>query len=232
MGQNKSWKRLWLTKSSIVRRRDSLVALLAAVNRSIFWFHPLAWWMECKLSLLAEQACDEALRLRRLGADRDRYARLLIEMAGAVEAARGRVLRHACPWPTVAHETKGSKAFSTPVAAAVEPDADWLGGAPRVQYSGNLRRGGDPARTATAAAGDAVPHVCPPSAAVVVTAHAPAFTPQPRRKNQGEYDLAAMVHRESDPQRKLEMLNLWKKNIRIRNRTGEVAALSSILTRN
>ena len=38
-----------------VRRRDSLVALLAAFNRSIFWFHPLAWWIEHKLSLLAEQ---------------------------------------------------------------------------------------------------------------------------------------------------------------------------------
>lgn len=81
-----------------VRRRDSLVALLAAFNRSIFWFHPLAWWIERKLSLLAEQACDDAC-LRRLG-DRHCYVRLLIEMAGAVEAARGACSGTLFPWPS------------------------------------------------------------------------------------------------------------------------------------
>ena len=44
-----------------VRRRDPLVQWLALLNRAIFWFHPLAWWLERRLSALAEQACDEAV---------------------------------------------------------------------------------------------------------------------------------------------------------------------------
>ncbi len=42
-----------------IARRDSLVALLARANRAIFWFHPLAWWLERTLAVTAEQACDE-----------------------------------------------------------------------------------------------------------------------------------------------------------------------------
>ena len=53
-------------------RRDTLVAALAAVNRSLFWFHPLAWMLERKLALLAEEACDESC-VATLG-DPDRYA--------------------------------------------------------------------------------------------------------------------------------------------------------------
>jgi len=41
------------------RRHDGLVAALAGLNRCIFWFHPLAWILQRKLALLAEQACDE-----------------------------------------------------------------------------------------------------------------------------------------------------------------------------
>lgn len=37
-----------------VRRRDALIAALAGVNRSLFWFHPLAWMLERKLTLLAK----------------------------------------------------------------------------------------------------------------------------------------------------------------------------------
>ncbi|HEY4360134.1 MAG TPA: M56 family metallopeptidase [Bryobacteraceae bacterium] len=76
-----------------LRRRDSLVALLARINRCLFWFHPLAWWMERKLAFLAEQACDEAcvyaLENRRA------YAAVLLEMAAAVEASGGRLSGHA-----------------------------------------------------------------------------------------------------------------------------------------
>jgi len=36
-----------------VRRRDGLVAALAGINRCIFWFHPLAWWLERRLRFLA-----------------------------------------------------------------------------------------------------------------------------------------------------------------------------------
>ena len=76
-----------------VRRSDWLVAVLAGVNRSVFWFHPLAWWMERRLTALAEEACDES-SLAATG-NRKRYAEVLLEMAEAVRTANGRLTWHA-----------------------------------------------------------------------------------------------------------------------------------------
>ncbi len=72
-----------------VRRCDPLIALLAHLNRCVFWFHPLAWWLERKLAATAEDACDEAA-VRTIGESR-RYAEVLLEMAD-VARARGRRL--------------------------------------------------------------------------------------------------------------------------------------------
>ncbi|MGC9971409.1 MAG: M56 family metallopeptidase [Bryobacteraceae bacterium] len=76
-----------------VRRSDWLVAMLAGVNRSLFWFHPLAWWMERRLTALAEEACDES-SLEATG-NRERYAEVLLEMAEAVRSANGRLTSQA-----------------------------------------------------------------------------------------------------------------------------------------
>ena len=76
-----------------VRRADWLVAALARLNRSLFWFHPLAWWLERRLASLAEQACDDSALL--VVGDRDQYARALLDMATAVKSARGRLVWHA-----------------------------------------------------------------------------------------------------------------------------------------
>jgi len=84
-----------------VRRRDGLVAALAAVNRCIFWFHPLAWMLERKLALLAEQACDESC-VAALG-DRERYAHLLLEMALVVDGSHGRLRQHALTMAAGSH---------------------------------------------------------------------------------------------------------------------------------
>ncbi len=73
-----------------VRRRDSLVALLARVNRCVFWFHPLTWWLERHLAQLAEQACDDAALA--VTQDRQQYASALLDMARAVHASHGRFL--------------------------------------------------------------------------------------------------------------------------------------------
>jgi hypothetical protein len=73
-----------------VRRRDSLVALLARLNRCVFWFHPLAWWLERHLTQLAEQACDDAALLA--VQDRQQYAQTLLDMARAVHVSNGRFL--------------------------------------------------------------------------------------------------------------------------------------------
>ncbi len=65
-----------------VRNRDSLVNLAAYLNRCVFWFHPLAWWLEKKLASTAEHASDEA-GARAIG-DVKEYARVLIEVAAAI----------------------------------------------------------------------------------------------------------------------------------------------------
>jgi len=88
-------------ESTHVRRRDGLAAALAHVNRCIFWFHPLAWALERKLALLAEQACDES-SVATLG-DLDRYANLLLEMATAVDGTQGRLRGHALTMAAGSH---------------------------------------------------------------------------------------------------------------------------------
>jgi len=70
-----------------VRRRDAIPALLAQVNRCLFWFHPLAWWLERAITATAEQAADEAV-IQATGARRA-YAEVLIEMAGEVRRRGG-----------------------------------------------------------------------------------------------------------------------------------------------
>ncbi len=42
-----------------VRRGDFYVQLAASVNRAIFWFNPLSWWLRRRLSELAEVVSDD-----------------------------------------------------------------------------------------------------------------------------------------------------------------------------
>jgi beta-lactamase regulating signal transducer with metallopeptidase domain len=65
-----------------VRRRDLAVQFLARVNRALFWFHPLAWWLERQLAISSEQACDDAVV--RSGGEPRRYAEILLGIAEAV----------------------------------------------------------------------------------------------------------------------------------------------------
>jgi beta-lactamase regulating signal transducer with metallopeptidase domain len=72
-----------------VRRRDPLVQWVALLNRAIFWFHPLAWWLERTLSALAEEACDAAVLER--GCNPLDYSCYLLEMARSIEQMGMRV---------------------------------------------------------------------------------------------------------------------------------------------
>jgi beta-lactamase regulating signal transducer with metallopeptidase domain len=72
-----------------VRRRDASMNFVAHLNRAIFWFHPLAWWLEQKLAVTSEHACDEAAA--RAIAAPGRYAEILVEMADIVRRNRGRL---------------------------------------------------------------------------------------------------------------------------------------------
>ena len=42
-----------------VRRRDNLTAAIHMLVESVFWFHPLVWWIGARLVEERERACDE-----------------------------------------------------------------------------------------------------------------------------------------------------------------------------
>lgn len=44
-----------------VRRRDNLTAALHMSVETLFWFHPLVWWIRSRLLEERERACDEAI---------------------------------------------------------------------------------------------------------------------------------------------------------------------------
>jgi beta-lactamase regulating signal transducer with metallopeptidase domain len=72
-----------------VRRRDPLIQWLALVNRALFWFHPLSWWLERKLSVLAEEACDAAVLAR--GHTPQDYSEYLLDIARSVSRSGSRL---------------------------------------------------------------------------------------------------------------------------------------------
>jgi len=62
-----------------VARGDFYIQLLSQVNRSVFWFSPLSWWLHRRLTELAELASDDAA-IEALG-DRPGYAAILLDVA-------------------------------------------------------------------------------------------------------------------------------------------------------
>jgi beta-lactamase regulating signal transducer with metallopeptidase domain len=74
---------------SHVARRDPLTQCLALLYRAIFWFNPLAWWLNQHIATLAEQASDEAALSG--GADQKRYARTLLDFFDALQSTPGRI---------------------------------------------------------------------------------------------------------------------------------------------
>jgi uncharacterized protein (TIGR03435 family) len=60
-----------------VRRRDNLAAALHSVVESIFWFHPLVWWLGARLVDERERACDE--EVLRLGSAPEVYAESILK---------------------------------------------------------------------------------------------------------------------------------------------------------
>jgi bla regulator protein blaR1 len=55
-----------------VRHRDNLSSALHMLVETIFWFHPLVWWIGARLLEERERACDEEVVLR--GNDPEAYA--------------------------------------------------------------------------------------------------------------------------------------------------------------
>jgi beta-lactamase regulating signal transducer with metallopeptidase domain len=74
---------------SHVVRRDALTQRISLLYRAIFWFNPLAWWMNRHLAELAEQASDDAALSG--GADQNHYARTLLSFFEVLQTAPRRI---------------------------------------------------------------------------------------------------------------------------------------------
>jgi bla regulator protein BlaR1 len=60
-----------------LRRGDNLAALFHLGVQTLFWFHPLAWWIGARLITERERACDEAVL--RHGSEREIYAESILK---------------------------------------------------------------------------------------------------------------------------------------------------------
>jgi len=85
---------------SHIERRDYATLLLAAVNRCVFWFSPLSWWLDRKLRDLSEQLSDDSV-LRATG-DSTRYAEIVLSFLEAMQQNGSRVR-----WQSVSMASSG-----------------------------------------------------------------------------------------------------------------------------
>jgi uncharacterized protein (TIGR03435 family) len=60
-----------------VARRDNLSAALHAAVQTVFWFHPVVWWIGARLVDERERSCDESVVA--LGREPERYAESILE---------------------------------------------------------------------------------------------------------------------------------------------------------
>ena len=63
-----------------VDRRDNLSACIHMVVETVFWFHPVVWWIGTRLVKERERACDE--EVLRMGADKRNYAEGILKVCG------------------------------------------------------------------------------------------------------------------------------------------------------
>jgi uncharacterized protein (TIGR03435 family) len=61
-----------------IRHRDNLLATLHLLVESLFWFHPLVWWLGARLEEERERACDE--EVVRLGGEPQVYAESILKV--------------------------------------------------------------------------------------------------------------------------------------------------------
>ncbi len=61
-----------------VHRHDNLAAALHSLLETVFWFHPVIWWLKSRLIAERERACDEAVL--QLGSEPHAYARGILKV--------------------------------------------------------------------------------------------------------------------------------------------------------
>jgi beta-lactamase regulating signal transducer with metallopeptidase domain len=65
-----------------IRRRDALAHALAQLVTALYWFHPLAWWMERTMRAERERACDDQVLAS--GAKASEYAHQLLTIVSSL----------------------------------------------------------------------------------------------------------------------------------------------------
>ena len=86
---------------SHVQRRDPLIRFLSSVNRCLYWFHPLAWWLDRYVNQLAEEMSDDSALVA--VADRQQYAEVLLGFAATASKSAGRVRWAGLAMATTSH---------------------------------------------------------------------------------------------------------------------------------
>jgi len=61
-----------------IRRRDNLASVFHVIVQTIFWFHPLVWWIGSRLVAERERSCDEDVV--KMGMDRRVYASAILKV--------------------------------------------------------------------------------------------------------------------------------------------------------
>jgi bla regulator protein blaR1 len=134
-----------------VRRRDNLTAAMHMLVESVFWFHPMVWWIGGRLVDEREHACDE--EVMQLGRDPETYAEGILSVCkfyvespvACVSGISGADLKQRIVRIMANHLahrlTLGSKVLLTAVAAAaiVGPLALGVVAGPRLVTAARVR---------------------------------------------------------------------------------------------
>ncbi len=72
------WEAILAHEMCHVRCHDNLTAVIYMVVESLFWFHPLVWWIGTRLVAERERACDE--EVLRLGSEPKIYAEGILKV--------------------------------------------------------------------------------------------------------------------------------------------------------
>ena len=86
-------KTILLHELAHLRRGDDWTNLAQKVFKALFFFHPAVWWIEDRLTLEREMACDEIVLAQT--ASPKAYASSLISFAERMQSARGLALAQA-----------------------------------------------------------------------------------------------------------------------------------------
>ena len=74
---------------SHIQRGDYFIRILSALNKSLYWFHPVSWWLDKRLAELSEHLSDDAA-LAVTSTRRERYAQILSDFASNVDHSQRR----------------------------------------------------------------------------------------------------------------------------------------------